>query len=81
MSKDWKPSKKTVELQQQQQQPRPSRIRREPVPVEQRTERGDLVTSAWWRSDEWEIPIAIVGMIIFALGINAMWFVISQLLG
>ncbi len=78
MSKDWKPSKKTVELQEQ---PRPSRIRREPVPIEPRTERGDLVASAWWRSDEWEIPIAIVGMIVFALGINAMWFVISQLLG
>jgi hypothetical protein len=80
VSKDWKPSKKTVELQEQQR-PRPSRIRREPVPIEPRTERGDLVASAWWRSDEWEIPIAIVGMIVFALGINAMWFVISQLLG
>ena len=80
MSKDWKPSKKTVELQQQQQQRR-SRIRREPVPVEQRTERGDLVASAWWRSDEWESPIAIVGMIVFALGINAVWFVVTQLFG
>ena len=78
MNRDWKPNKKTVELHEQ---PRPSRIRREPVASEQRTERGDLVASAGWRSDEWEIPIAIVGMIIFALGINAVWFVISQLLG
>ena len=66
MSKDWNPGKKTVELEQPA---RPSRIRRDPVHIDKPLERADL---AWWRSDEWEIPIAIVGMIIFALGINAM---------
>ena len=78
MSKDWNPGKKTVELEQPA---RPSRIRRDPVHIDKPLERADLVAGAWWRSDEWEIPIAIVGMIIFALGINAMWFVITQLFG
>jgi hypothetical protein len=27
------------------------------------------------------VPIAIVGMIVFALGINAMWFVLTELFG
>jgi hypothetical protein len=75
VSKDWKPNKQTVELQQP---PRPSRIRRDPVRVE---ERKDVVSNAWWRNDELEVPIAIVGMIVFALGINAMWFVLPELFG
>ena len=68
-------SKKTVELQAEA---RPSRIRRDPVRVE---ERKDVVSNAWWRNDELEVPIAIVGMIVFALGINAMWFVLTELFG
>jgi hypothetical protein len=75
--KDWKPNKQTVELEQQ---PRPSRIRREPVHIDKPGERTELVNSAWWRSDEWEIPIAIVGIIVFALGINAVGFLFSQVI-
>jgi hypothetical protein len=75
VSKDWKPNKQTVELQQA---PRPSRIRRDPVRV---VESKDVVANAWWRNDALEVPIAIVGMIVFALGINAIWFVITELFG
>jgi hypothetical protein len=74
VSKDWKPGKKTVELQPP---PRPSRIRREPVRVQKPAE---LDGDGWWHSEDWELRIAIAGIILFALGINAMGFLISQVL-
>lgn len=64
MSKEWKPAKPTVELQQ-------SRIRREPVA--DKTEGLKL----HWRSREWEIGLAIAGMIVFALALNALWIGIN----
>ena len=54
MSKQFKPGRTVV-------QPRASRIRREPV-----REERDLV----WRSREWEIRFAIIGMVLFALAIT-----------
>lgn len=75
MSKDWKPNKKTVELHDAA--PRPSRIRREPVKTEKLSE---LAGTAWWRSDAWEVRIAIVGIIVFALGINAVGYLLSEVL-
>lgn len=67
MSKQWKPGRKTVEL-------RPSRIRRDPVrpdtPVPGKVQ--------WWDSREWEIGLAIIGIILFALAINALLFGISE---
>jgi hypothetical protein len=76
VSKDWKPNKKTVELEQPA---RPSRIRREPVPVrsEQPT---DLASRVWWQTEEWEVPLAIAGILLFAIAVNALWFGINQIL-
>jgi hypothetical protein len=71
---DSKPGKKTVELEQ----PRPSRIRREPV--QKINTPADLGASAWWQSDEWEVPLALLGIILFAIGMNALWFGINQFL-
>jgi hypothetical protein len=69
-----KPGKKSVDLQPQA---RPSRIRREPVPGEKP---GRLATNAWWESREWEIRLAIIGIIFFALAINAVVFDLGELL-
>jgi hypothetical protein len=75
VSKDWKPNKQTVELEKPA---RPSRIRRDPVRIEIP---ADLASSgAWWRSEEWEVPLAILGILLFAIGINALWFGINQFL-
>ena len=55
-------SKKTVELQAEA---RPSRIRRDPVPVAQSADRKlDL------RSSERELWLAIIGIVLFALAID-----------
>ncbi len=62
MSRDSKPRKGTVELQ-------PSRIRRDPAGSDERPTLVKLQA----RSREWEIGIAIFGMILFALGLNALW--------
>jgi hypothetical protein len=59
-----KPGKKTVELHGAA---RPSRIRREPVPASK-----TLVVRTQWRSREWEIGLAIVGIVLFALALNAL---------
>jgi hypothetical protein len=64
MGKQWTPRKKTVELQAAA---RPSRIRRQPVRTEPEGA-GKLL----WRSREWEIRMAIIGILFFALGINAL---------
>ena len=55
-------SKKTVELQAEA---RPSRIRREPVPV---AESADKKLN--FRSNEREIWLAILGIVLFALAID-----------
>ena len=59
MSKPFKPAKSTVEL-------RPSRIRRDPVRV---AENDRLAKDAWWESREWEIRLAVMGVIMFALAL------------
>lgn len=72
MSKPWKPGKKTVELQPEA---RPSRIRREPLPRPGKA--ADPDKQVRWRSDEWEIKLAIIGIIAFALAINVITLAIS----
>jgi len=65
VSRNWKPKKETVEL-------RPSRIRREPVrAAEQRVDKLP------WRTPEWEIKLAIVGIVLFALAIDIIIVAIS----
>lgn len=68
MTKPWKPDKKTVEL-------RPSRIRRNPVHVEEE-KRLDGVQ---WRTPEWEIRLAMIGVVLFALAINVVSIGISAI--
>lgn len=46
---------------------RPSRIRREPLAVQQE----QFARNAWWESREWEIRLAIAGILFFALAICA----------
>ena len=74
MSKQWKPKKKTVELSPA----RPSRIRRDPVRA---TTSEGLAKNAWWESREWEIRLAVTGIIFFALAISAVVFDIGEVLG
>ena len=62
VSRQWEPKKSTVEL-------RPSRIRRDPV----RTEKSLTLINLQARSRGWEIGIAIIGMMLFAVGLNALW--------
>jgi hypothetical protein len=69
-----KPGKKTVELHPSA---RPSRIRRDPLHVKE-VER--LSTNAWWESREWEIKLAVIGILFFALAINAVVFDIGEVL-
>ena len=75
MSKQWKPGRQTVELTA----PRPSRIRREPVraqaPKPVKAGRVD------WRSAEWEIRMALIGIVLFALAIDIIWVGISAYTG
>ena len=59
------------------EQAKPSRIRREPVLSKQDAR---LVSNAWWDSREWEIRLAVVGIIFFAIAINAVIFDIGELL-
>ena len=66
--------RKTVDLEPAA---RPSRIRRDPVRVAEER----MVRNAWWESREWEIRLAITGIIFFALGISAMVVDIGHLLG
>ena len=57
---------------------RPSRIRRDPVPAEKP---ASLDKVLWRRSREWEIGLAIAGIVLFALAINAMIFDFGWFLG
>jgi hypothetical protein len=72
MSKPWKPGKKTVELQPAA---RPSRIRRDPALADTPE---NLARNAWWDSREWEVRLAIAGIIFFALGISALVIDIAE---
>jgi hypothetical protein len=73
VSKPWKPNKKTVELKPVAQ---PSRIRREPLPEQQRG-----LASIDWTSREWEIRFAVAGVIFFALAISAVVIDIGVVVG
>ena len=47
---------------------RPSRIRRDPLHVKQAEQ---LSRNAWWDSREWEIRLALGGIVFFAIAIVA----------
>jgi hypothetical protein len=78
VDKKSKLTKKTVELQQPAAA-RPSRIRRDPVRT--KVEMEHRSRNVWWETREWEIRLAIAGIIFFALGISAVVFDIGHLLG
>jgi hypothetical protein len=65
MAAPLKTSKKTVELNQPE---RVSRIRRDPVPVQQVA--AEAERKLHWRSSEREIWIALIGIVAFALAID-----------
>lgn len=69
-----KTGKKTVQLEGS---PRPSRIRRDPLHTRQAEQ---LSVNSWWESREWEIRLAIGGIIFFALAINAVVIDLGELL-
>ena len=73
MNKLSNPGKASVQLEQ----PKTSRIRREPVLSKQDAR---LVSNAWWDSREWEIRLAVIGIIFFAIAINAVIFDLGALL-
>lgn len=75
MSKEWKPNKRTVELEAAA---RPSRIRRQPAPI---SEAANLARNGWWESREWEIRLAIAGILFFAIAISAAVVDIGHVLG
>ena len=75
MSKQLKPGKKTVELQPEA---RPSRIRREPLPMENALTRR--LGRIDWTSREWEIRLAMVGIIFFALALTAAVFDLGEVM-
>jgi hypothetical protein len=74
MAKPLRSSKPTVQLERAQ---RPSRIRREPV----QTVAQQLSRDAWWESREWEIRLAIAGILFFALAISALVIDIGHVVG
>jgi hypothetical protein len=57
---------------------RPSRIRRDPVHVQQEQQ---LSRSAWWTSQEWEVRLAVIGITFFALAISAVVLDLGTLIG
>ena len=56
---------------------RPSRIRRDPMPPQ----KPASLDKAMWQSREWEIGLAVVGIILFALAINAISIGLSAITG
>ena len=79
MSRESKLRKKTVELKQPAAAaPRPSRIRREPPPPETRLQ--SLAGRIDGGSREWEIRLALAGMVFFAVAIVALVIDIGHLL-
>jgi hypothetical protein len=70
VSKHWNLRKDTVEA-------KPSRIRREPVPAEKPASLDKVL----WQSREWEIGLAIAGMILFAIAISSLSIGLSAITG
>jgi hypothetical protein len=62
--KQSKIRRKTVDLHAPA---RPSRIRRDPVRVQEE----QIARNAWWTSREWEIRFALIGIVFFAIAITA----------
>lgn len=75
MNSPSKFSKKTVELKPAAG---PSRIRREPVRADNKLE--TLAGRIDWGSREWEVRLAVVGILLFALGLSAVVFDIGHVL-
>ena len=69
VSKHWTPDQKLKAMA-----PKPSRIRREPPPLEKP---ASLDKALWRQSQEWEIGLAIAGMVLFALGIDAVTYLFA----
>ena len=76
MSKHWTPRKTKVELKSAP--PKPSRIRREPVPEEKPSSLDKVL---WRPSREWEIGLALIGMLLFGLAIDALTIGLSAITG
>ena len=74
MIRESKIRKKSVELKPVA---RPSRIRRDPMSVEA----DRLSRMPWWQSREWEIRLAIIGIIFVTLALNALVFAVGEILG
>ena len=74
MIKQSKIRRKTVDLSPPA---RPSRIRRDPLQVQEE----QLARNAWWTSREWEIRLALLGILFFAIAINAAVFDFGELFG
>ena len=74
MSKQWKPGKKTVELDPAA---RPSRIRRDPPAGAQSGADGEKKLQ-WWDSNEGEIGLALIGILLFALALDVIVLAISD---
>ncbi len=74
MIKESRIRKKTVDLHPPA---RPSRIRRDPVRT---AEEERLARNAWWDSREWEIRLALIGIVFFAIAIAAAVIDIGELL-
>ena len=72
MATPLKTSKKTVELDKPA---RVSRIRRDPVPVQQVAAEAERKLN--WRSSEREIWIALIGIVVFALAIDVIAIAIA----
>jgi len=74
MAAPLKPGKQTVQLNSIG---RASRIRRDPVDVKVQ----QLSRDAWWESREWEVRLAIVGIVFFAVAISALVIDLGHLFG
>ncbi len=66
-----KPGKTTVDLKEA---PRASRIRRDPVTSEKSQ---GLVSKVHFQSRGWEIGLAIIGIVGFAVALNIIWIALS----
>lgn len=75
MSKEWNPRKQTVELEAT---PPPSRIRRDPVRAAPKPLPG-ILGKIDWQSREMEITLAVIGIVLFALAIDAISIGISAI--
>lgn len=83
MGKDWTPRKQTVELEGVAPPPSkirrapapPSRIRRDPMPDKKPL--PGFLGKIDWDSSEMEITLAVIGIVLFALAIDAISIGIS----